>query len=53
MTKRVSNQAAFSHWHYKNDPTHVRFYSEQTMHFVAQTFKREVRFVAADVALFV
>ena len=25
MTKRVRDQAAFSQWHYKNDPTHIGF----------------------------
>jgi SAM-dependent methyltransferase len=53
MTKRLSSQAAFARWHYKNDPTHVRFYSDRTMRFVAQMFKREVRLVGPDVVLFV
>ena len=30
MTKRVKNHAAFSHWHYIQDPTHVAFFSEDT-----------------------
>lgn len=35
MTKRVTDQQAFSRWHYKNDPTHVCFYSEVTFEWLA------------------
>ncbi|MCF8057343.1 MAG: class I SAM-dependent methyltransferase, partial [Desulfocapsa sp.] len=31
MTKVAIDEAAFSRWHYKNDPTHVCFFSLQTM----------------------
>jgi len=30
MTKRVRDQEAFKTWHYKNDPTHIGFFSEAT-----------------------
>ena len=30
MTKRVTTIEAFSNWHYKNDMTHVCFFSEKT-----------------------
>lgn len=52
MTKRVLSQEAFACWHYKNDPTHVRFYSEDTFRFVAALYGMTVEFPSADVALF-
>jgi hypothetical protein len=30
MTKLVIDREAFRHWHYKNDPTHVCFFSRTT-----------------------
>lgn len=35
MTKLVRDQHAFSRWHYKNDPTHIAFYSQATLDFIA------------------
>jgi hypothetical protein len=35
MTKRVQGQQAFSSWHYKNDPTHVCFFSVKTFQWLA------------------
>lgn len=49
MTKRVISQQRFSTWHYKNDPTHVSFFSEATFHYIARTFGFAVSFPAADV----
>lgn len=49
MTKRVISQQRFASWHYKNDPTHVCFFSEETFHFIARTFGFTVSFPAADV----
>ena len=36
MTKLVRDAEAFAGWHYKNDPTHVCFFSEQTWHWWAR-----------------
>lgn len=52
MTKRVRNPAAFAQWHYKNDPTHVRFYSESTLAWLAKHYGATLILVDADVALF-
>ena len=49
MTKRVINRKRFASWHYKNDPTHVSFFSEATFHFIAKTYGFTVSFPAADV----
>lgn len=49
MTKRVRDRAAFASWHYKNDPTHVIFFSEQTFHWLSQDCGAELQIVASDV----
>ena len=52
MTQRVRNRDAFRQWHYKNDPTHVRFYSEPTFNWVARHFRASLELAGPDVALF-
>jgi len=51
MTKLVLSAAAFTSWHYKNDPTHVCFFSEETWRWWAHRNGAEVQFVGADVIL--
>ena len=51
MTKRVRDQAAFSRWHYIQDPTHISFYSDDTFHWIARHFGLECICVGADVVL--
>lgn len=52
MTKRVSSLDAFASWHYKNDPTHIRFYSERTFEWLAETMGWQLELVAKDVVIF-
>ena len=52
MTKLVLSPDAFSRWHYKNDPTHVCFYSEQTLDFLAMRLNAHWRAVADDAFIF-
>ncbi|WP_316348994.1 class I SAM-dependent methyltransferase [Desulfuromonas acetoxidans] len=49
MTKLVIDQQAFAHWHYKNDRTHVCFYSQQTFRWLAQKWNAHVAFLDKDV----
>lgn len=51
MTKRVINQQRFATWHYKNDPTHVCFFSEATFHFIGKKFGLTVSFHGPDTVL--
>jgi hypothetical protein len=51
MTKRVLDKARFANWHYKNDVTHVSFFSEATFQYLAQRDGYDVTFPASDVAL--
>lgn len=51
MTKLVIDADAFSRWHYKNDPTHVCFFSEQTWQWWADEYGAGLEFSGADVIL--
>ena len=52
MTKRVFNQEAFVAWHYKNDLTHVCFFSESTFQWLAGQWEAELTIADKDVVLF-
>ena len=52
MTKLVIDAEAFSRWHYKNDLTHVSFFSKTTMQWLAETYHCELEFVGKDVMIF-
>ena len=51
MTKLVVDRDAFSTWHYKNDPTHVCFYSRQTFEWLAFQLAAQIEFIGNDVIL--
>jgi hypothetical protein len=52
MTKRVIDADAFAGWHYKNDPTHIAFFSDATMFWLASRWCAGCEFVDKDVAIF-
>ncbi|GAA0299569.1 hypothetical protein GCM10009128_18160 [Psychrosphaera haliotis] len=49
MTKLVIDKQRFANWHYKNDPTHISFFSQQTFEFIAKKFGLTLEFVDKDV----
>lgn len=51
MTKLVIDKERFANWHYKNDLTHVCFFSRETFEWLAEQFDAELTFVGADVVL--
>ena len=51
MTKRVHNRDRFASWHYKNDLTHVCFFSELTFQWLAQKWKATMIIADKDVVL--
>jgi hypothetical protein len=51
MTKRVTSKEAFARWHYVRDPTHVSFFSEATLVWLAQHLQLSLTLPANDVAL--
>lgn len=52
MTKRVIDQQAFSKWHYKNDPTHVCFFSTETFQWLADYWHATLTIPEDDVVIF-
>ncbi|TVZ38866.1 methyltransferase family protein [Alteromonadaceae bacterium 2753L.S.0a.02] len=52
MSKLVINRDAFARWHYKNDPTHICFYSEATLNWLADCWQAELVLVAKDAFFF-
>ncbi len=51
MTKRHLDKARFANWHYKNDITHVCFFSEATFRYLANKENYDVSFPTNDVVL--
>lgn len=51
MTKRVSDREAFLGWHYRNDPTHVCFFSAETFDWWATRHGAGLLLPGADTAL--
>lgn len=51
MTKLAISQATFANWHYKNDPTHVSFFSRETFNWLAAQWQAELEFFHKDVIL--
>ena len=49
MTKRVINPERFANWHYKNDPTHIIFFSENTFQWIANKHVMEFEIIDKDV----
>ena len=52
MTKRVLDAQRFASWHYKNDQTHVSFFSEFTFRYLARETDLSVAFPTSDIAVF-
>ena len=52
MTKLVKDQQAFAGWHYKNDRTHVCFFSVETFQWLAKRYGLTLQFHGQDVMIF-
>ena len=51
MTKRAVDREAFAQWHYKQDPTHVCFWSSATLQWLADHWNAHLKLIEPDVAL--
>jgi 2-polyprenyl-3-methyl-5-hydroxy-6-metoxy-1,4-benzoquinol methylase len=51
MTRFQTDDARFAQWHYRRDPTHVVFYRERTLQWLAQHHGWRCEVPCADVAL--
>ncbi|MCS3902443.1 2-polyprenyl-3-methyl-5-hydroxy-6-metoxy-1,4-benzoquinol methylase [Methylohalomonas lacus] len=52
MTMRRDPQRPFASWHYIRDPTHVCFYEQETLEWIAMRFGWRLIIVSKSVALF-
>lgn len=52
MTKLVPDPDVFPYWHYKNDATHVFFFSQATFQWLALQWDAEMTFADTNVVLF-
>ncbi len=52
MTKRAIDLQAFKNWHYKNDPTHICFYSLKTFAWIGHKFNWRLEVIDKDVIFF-
>jgi hypothetical protein len=51
MTRLIDDPSAFPQWYYKNDDTHVSFFSRQTFHYLADRDGLSLEFIADNVIL--
>jgi len=52
MTQMLQDDIEFSNWYYKNDETHICFYSKQTCCWLAERYNLAVQFYGNSVVLF-
>jgi len=52
MTQMMDDKTDFSTWYYKNDPTHICFFSKNTMRYLAKKWRAKVSFFGNNVALY-
>ncbi|MBS4540126.1 class I SAM-dependent methyltransferase [Clostridium sp. D2Q-11] len=52
MTNLLNDKENFKNWHYKNDLTHISFYSKETMRWIANKFNYKVFFPNRNVIIF-
>ena len=52
MTKRVVSKQRFAGWHYKNDKTHVSFFSNSTFTWLADNYDLNLEIEGDDVVFF-
>lgn len=52
MTKRATNLEGFKNWHYKADPTHISFYSENSFLWLGKKWGSSPIFIDKDVVFF-
>jgi len=52
MTQRWDSRERFRRWQYRNDPTHIGFFHEQTFHWLAKKFALQLTIYPRDVVIF-
>ena len=52
LTQPYPSQEKFDNWYYKNDPTHVCFFSFDTMQWLADKWQAQLEIIGKDLFLF-
>ena len=52
MTQILTSKINFSNWYYKNDPSHIGFFSKKTLSYLASNLDLEVEFISERVIFF-
>jgi len=52
MTEQLGNPADFPHWYYKNDPTHIGFFSEASLRWMGNFIRAESFLVTNRLVVF-
>ena len=52
LTQPYPDKSDFDAWYYKNDPTHVCFFSPETMHWLEKKWKARLEIIGKDVFVF-
>ncbi len=52
LTQPYPDKSEFDAWYYKNDPTHVCFFSPDTMHWLEQKWNASLEIIGKDVFVF-
>jgi len=52
MTQILTPQIDFEQWYYKNDPSHVGFFSEKALNFISQKWQTELYVISERVVIF-
>jgi 2-polyprenyl-3-methyl-5-hydroxy-6-metoxy-1,4-benzoquinol methylase len=52
MTQMITSKVDFKHWYYKDDVTHICFFTKNTMRYLAKKYHYKVMLIADNVAIF-
>ena len=52
MTQILTPQVDFSQWYYKNDPSHIGFFSEKALNYLAKKWQSELYVISERVVIF-
>ena len=52
LTQAYPEKEAFAKWYYKNDPTHVCFFSVKTMQYLEKKWNARLEFIGKDIFIF-
>ena len=52
MTQILTPQIDFNQWYYKNDPSHIGFFSEKALSFLAENWQSELYVISERVVVF-